>query len=190
MRVGIALCETLLSGLVALGCQGSAEEQAVLQMSGGGEIRLRFFPDTAPGHVENFKKLARRGFYDGTTFHRVIPGFMIQGGDINSKDGDPVNDGLGDPGYSIPAEFNDVPHRRGILSMARADDPDSAGAQFFIMLADSPRWAELLDGKYTVFGEVVSGMDVVDRIAASPVDRRDRPLRNQVITSATLEPAS
>lgn len=136
-----------------------------------GEIGLRFFRDVAPGHVDNFLKLAGSGFYDGTTFHRVIPGFMIQGGDPNSKNADKSSHGTGGPGYSIPAEFNDRPHDRGALSMARSSDPDSAGSQFFIVVKDS----DFLDGQYTVFGEVVSGMPVADEIVSQPRDRRDNP---------------
>lgn len=147
------------------------EEVAVLETNLG-KVVLRFFPDVAPGHVENFKNLAKKKFYDGTKFHRVIPGFMIQGGDPNSKDDDRSNDGMGGPGYQIKAEFNRVPHVRGILSMARSQDPDSAGSQFFIVVADSG----FLDGQYTVFGAVVSGMDVVDKIVNLPRDSRDNPL--------------
>ncbi|MFQ5515099.1 MAG: peptidylprolyl isomerase [Myxococcota bacterium] len=165
----------------------AADEVAVLEIRDFGEIRIRFFADVAPRHVENFKKLAREGFYDGTTFHRVIPGFMIQGGDPNSKDDDPANDGFGGPGYTIPAEFNDIPHRRGIVSMARSRDPDSAGSQFFIMQQDSPNWVSVLDHRYTVFGEVVSGLDVVDAIAEVPRDPRDRPLSNVVIQAIRIE---
>ena len=146
--------------------------------------RLRFFPDRAPGHVKNFKKLARKGFYDGTTFHRIIPGFMIQGGDPLTKDDNPNNDGTGDPGYKIKAEFSDTPHRRGIVSMARASDPDSAGSQFFIVLKNS----SFLDGKYTVFGEVIEGMEVADKIVQQPRNRRDRPLENIVTESVTIVP--
>lgn len=126
-----------------------------------GDITLRFFPEVAPNHVHNFIQLAQKGFYDKTTFHRVIPGFMIQGGDPNTKDDNRANDGQGGPGYTLKAEFNKRPHQRGTLSMARAADPDSAGSQFFICVADAPH----LDGQYTVFGEVVEGMDVVDAIA-------------------------
>jgi peptidyl-prolyl cis-trans isomerase B (cyclophilin B) len=163
-----------------------SDEIAVIQVRDFGEIRIRFFPDKAPGHVENFKKLAKQGFYDGTTFHRIIPGFMIQGGDPNSKDDDPSNDGTGDPGYKIKAEFNDVPHSRGIVSMARANHPDSAGCQFFIVVKESP----FLDGKYTVFGEVTSGMEVVDQIISQSRDRRDRPLTNIVMESVGIAPPS
>jgi peptidyl-prolyl cis-trans isomerase B (cyclophilin B) len=158
----------------------------VIRLKDGGEIRLRFFPDVAPGHVENFKKLARQGFYDGTTFHRVIPGFMIQGGDPNSKDTNPLNDGQGGPGYKIKAEFNDRPHKRGTLSMARASDPDSAGSQFFICVADAP----MLDGEYTVFGEVISGMDVADQVVSAQRDSRNRPIQDVVMESVTIETGS
>lgn len=137
-----------------------------------GSITLRFFPDSAPGHVKNFIELAKKGFYDGTTFHRVIPGFMIQGGDPNSKNPDRRYHGMGGPGYTIKAEFNDRPHKRGTLSMARAGHPDSAGSQFFICVKDAP----FLDRQYTVFGEVESGMEVADKIVSAPRDGNDNPL--------------
>jgi peptidyl-prolyl cis-trans isomerase B (cyclophilin B) len=133
-----------------------------------GKITLKFFPEVAPGHVKNFIDLAEKGYYNGTTFHRVIPGFMIQGGDINSKNPDKRMHGMGGPGYTIKAEFNDRPHKRGTLSMARAANPDSAGSQFFICVADTPQ----LNNQYTVFGEVVSGMEVVDKIVSQPRDAR------------------
>jgi cyclophilin family peptidyl-prolyl cis-trans isomerase len=136
-----------------------------------GNIELKFFPDVAPNHVDNFIELAKKGFYDGTTFHRVIPGFMIQGGDPNSKNIDKSSHGMGGPGYMIKAEFNNKPHKRGTLSMARAASPDSAGSQFFICVADAP----FLDRQYTVFGEVVSGMEAVDKIVSQPRDNRDNP---------------
>ncbi|MBI4829822.1 MAG: peptidylprolyl isomerase [Nitrospinae bacterium] len=148
------------------------EEVAVLETRHG-KIVIKFFPDVAPGHVENFKKLARQGTYDGTTFHRVIPGFMIQGGDPETKN--PATPrhmhGMGGPGYTIKAEFSKRPHKRGTLSMARAQDPNSAGSQFFICVADAP----FLDGQYSVFGEVSEGMDVVDKIVTEPRDPRDNP---------------
>ena len=137
-----------------------------------GTILVEFFPEAAPRTVENFKKLARRGFYDGTTFHRVIPGFVIQGGDPNSKADDRSNDGTGGPGYTIPAEFNEHKHLRGTVSMARGPDPDSAGSQFFICLKPQPH----LDYKYTVFGQVIKGMDVVDKIASVRCDSRHNPI--------------
>ncbi len=147
------------------------ETRAVIETRFG-NIELGFFPDVAPNHVNNFIELAKKGFYDGTTFHRVIPGFMIQGGDPLSRSPERSRHGTGGPGYSLKAEFSDRPHKRGTLSMARAADPDSAGSQFFICVADAP----FLDGKYTVFGEVLSGMDVVDKIVSQPRDRRDNPL--------------
>jgi len=136
-----------------------------------GSITLKFFPDVAPNHVNNFIELAKKGFYDGTTFHRVIPKFMIQGGDPNTKDPDKSRHGMGGPGYAVKAEFNEKQHKRGTLSMARSANPDSAGSQFFICVADSA----FLDRQYTVFGEVVSGLDVVDKIVSQPRDPRDNP---------------
>jgi len=148
----------------------SAQEIAVIETKFG-KIGVEFFEDKAPGHVKNFKDLARKGFYDGTIFHRVIPGFMVQGGDPNTKSDDRSNHGMGGPGYSIKAEFNDTPHKRGILSMARSQDPNSAGSQFFIVVKD----AAFLDGQYTAFGKVLSGMAVADQIVNAPRDRRDNP---------------
>ncbi len=147
-----------------------ADTKAIIETKFG-NIELKFFPDVAPNHVNNFIELAKKGFYDSTTFHRVIPGFMIQGGDPNSKNHDKSKHGMGGPGYTLKAEFNDKPHKRGTLSMARAASPDSAGSQFFICVADSP----FLDRQYTVFGEVVSGMDVVDKIVGQSRDRSDNP---------------
>jgi peptidyl-prolyl cis-trans isomerase B (cyclophilin B) len=137
-----------------------------------GNIELKFFPELAPTHSNNFIELAKKGFFDGTTFHRIIPGFMIQGGDPNSKNPDKSKHGMGGPGYTLKAEFNDKPHKRGILSMARSSHPDSAGSQFFICVADTP----FLNNKYTVFGEVFSGMDIVDKIVAQQRDKNDNPL--------------
>jgi cyclophilin family peptidyl-prolyl cis-trans isomerase len=137
-----------------------------------GKITLKFFPEVAPGHVKNFIDLAKKGYYDGTTFHRVIPGFMIQGGDPNSKNSDKSTHGMGGPGYTIKAEFNDRPHKRGTLSTARFGNlPDSAGSQFFICVANKPQ----LDRQYTVFGEVASGMDVADKIVSQPRDGNENP---------------
>ncbi len=136
-----------------------------------GDIKLKFFPEVAPNHVNNFIELAEKGFYNSTTFHRVIPGFMIQGGDPNSKDPDKSKHGMGGPGYAVKAEFNDKPHKKGTLSMARSQQPDSAGSQFFICAADAP----FLDRQYTVFGEVTEGLDVVDKIVSQPRDPRDNP---------------
>ncbi|GBC60301.1 peptidylprolyl isomerase [Desulfonema ishimotonii] len=136
-----------------------------------GDMTLRFFPKLAPNHVDNFIQLSRSGFYNGTVFHRVIPGFMIQGGDPNSRNPDGAHYGTGGPGYNLKAEFSSRPHKRGILSMARSAQPDSAGSQFFICVADAP----YLDGKYTVFGEVVSGIEIADKIVSQPRDARDNP---------------
>ena len=162
--VVIFLSTLLLTAVV------SAQEIAVIETKFG-KIEIQFFEDKAPGHVKNFKDLAKKGFYDGTIFHRVIPGFMIQGGDPNTKSDDRSNHGMGGPGYSIKAEFNDTPHKRGILSMARSQDPNSAGSQFYIVVKDSA----FLDGKYTAFGKVLSGMTVADQIVNAPKDRRDNP---------------
>ena len=137
-----------------------------------GKITLKFFPDVAPNHVNSFIELANKGFFDRTTFHRVVPGFVIQGGDPNSKSDDRSKHGTGGPGYTLKAEFSKLPHKRGTLSMARAAAPDSAGSQFFICVADTP----FLDGQYTVFGEVIEGMDVVDEIVTRPRDKRDNPI--------------
>ena len=136
-----------------------------------GSIELEFLEDKAPGHTKNFKDLAKKGFYDGTTFHRVIPGFMIQGGDPNSKSANRSQHGMGGPGYTIKAEFNDTRHVRGVLSMARSSDPNSAGSQFFIVVKD----AHFLDNQYTAFGRVIKGMDIVDKIVNVPRDPKDNP---------------
>lgn len=137
-----------------------------------GTISIRFFPDKAPKHVENFVELAKSGFYDGTRFHRVIPGFMIQGGDPNTKDDKAVHSwGTGGSGKNVKAEFNDIPHKRGIVSMARSQMPDSASSQFFIVVSDS----RFLDGEYSAFGEVVEGMEVADEIVEAPRGAQDRP---------------
>ena len=142
------------------------DEVAIMDTNYGTFV-LEFFPKDAPNHVRNFKKLARSGFYDGTRFHRVIKGFMIQGGDPLTKDNDPNNDGTGDPGYTINAEFNSRPHLKGTLSMARTAAPNSAGSQFFICLDNRPS----LDGQYTVFGQVLKGLGVVEKIGNVPVKR-------------------
>ena len=147
-----------------------AETKAIIETTLG-NIELKFLPEVAPNHVNNFIELAKKGFYDGSTFHRVIPGFMIQGGDPNSKNPDKSKHGMGGPGYTIKAEFNNKLHKRGTLSMARAQDPDSAGSQFFICVAT----AAFLDKKYSVFGEVVSGMEVADKIVSQPRDSKDNP---------------
>ncbi len=187
LRLLLGVVLALAAGCAESGDAGSdttgLPSRARIQVEGYGEIVIRFFPDKAPGHVSNFARLAREGVYDGTTFHRVIPGFMIQGGDPLSQDDDPSNDGTGDAGYKIKAEFNDVPHTRGIVSMARGNHPDSAGTQFFIVLKDSP----FLDGKYSVFGEIVEGLEVADAIVTQPRDSRDRPLENVVMAEVTVE---
>lgn len=159
-------------------------EKFVITLEDGQTIEGELYPDKAPKTVENFKKLANEGFYDGLIFHRVIPGFMIQGGD-------PKGNGTGGPGYSIPGEFssngfkqNDIKHERGVLSMARSMMPNSAGSQFFIMHADAPH----LDGQYAAFGKVTSGMENVDKIANTPTNRmNDKPLQDQVIKSIRVE---
>src|SRR5688500_18087057 len=137
-----------------------------------GEIEIKFLDDKAPGHVKNFIDLAKKGFYDGTRFHRVIPKFMIQGGDPKSKSGDRSVMGSGDPGYKIKAEFNDTAHVRGVVSMARSRDPDSAGSQVFICVDT----ASFLDGQYTAFGVVTEGLEVVDKIVNLKRDANDNPL--------------
>lgn len=130
-----------------------------------GTIVIQFYPDVAPHTCASFKKLANHGYYDGVLFHRVVPGFVIQGGDILTRDADPSDNGTGGPGYTLPAEFSDLHHVRGTVSMARkANNINSAGSQFFICLADAPN----LDYQYTIFGKVIKGMDVVDKIAAVP----------------------
>jgi peptidyl-prolyl cis-trans isomerase B (cyclophilin B) len=137
-----------------------------------GTIVFKLLPDLAPETVRNFEKLAKDGFYNGTLFHRVIPGFMIQGGDPNTKTANKSTWGMGGPGHTIKAEFSSRSHHRGIVSMARAQDPNSAGSQFFIVTTDST----FLDRQYTVFGEVTEGMDVADKIVNLPRDRNDCPL--------------
>ncbi len=154
---------------------------AQIEMENGGVIELELYPDTAPITVENFVKLAGEGFYDNLIFHRVIPGFMIQGGC-------PDGIGTGGPGYQIKGEFaqngveNNLKHERGVISMARAMHPDSAGSQFFIMHANAPH----LDGAYAAFGKVVSGIEVVDAIAAVSTDMRDRPREDQTIKTIRI----
>lgn len=164
---------------------GTGGEEVAVLHTNYGDIVVGFFPDKAPKHVESFKKLVSSGFYNGTKFHRVIPGFMIQGGDPNSKSDDRSTHGRGGPGFRIPAEFNDIPHDRGILSAARSGDPNSAGSQFFLMVKRSLH----LDGQYSAFGRVLEGMDVVDKIVALPRDQNDNPLKENpaIVESATLE---
>ena len=153
-----------------------------ITMENGKVIKAELYPDVAPNTVANFVSLVEKGFYDGLIFHRVIPGFMIQGGD-------PTGTGMGGPGYRIVGEFrlngvkNDLKHTRGVLSMARSMHPDSAGSQFFIMHEDAPH----LDGQYAAFGKVIEGMDAVDAIANTETGAQDRPIREQKIKSATVE---
>jgi peptidyl-prolyl cis-trans isomerase B (cyclophilin B) len=153
-----------------------------ITMADGGQIKAELYPTIAPNTVKNYISLIKKGFYNGLTFHRVIPGFMIQGGDPNGT-------GTGGPGYSIKGEFtnngfkNDLKHERGVLSMARTQDPNSAGSQFFIMVASAPS----LDNDYAAFGKVTSGMDVVDKIVNTPRDQADKPLQNQVMKTVTVD---
>ena len=153
-----------------------------IEMEDGGIIRAELYPEIAPNTVRNFISLVKKGFYDGVIFHRVIPGFMIQGGD-------PTGTGMGGPGYSIEGEFtsngfqNDLKHTRGVLSMARAMDPNSAGSQFFIMHMDAPH----LDKQYAAFGKVTEGMDVVDAIANTKTGPADRPVAEQKIASIRVD---
>ena len=166
------------------------DEVAVMKTSEG-EMVFKFWTDAAPKTIENFKKLAKSGFYDGTSFHRIINGFMAQGGDPLTKD--PANEarfGTGDPGYSIKAEFNDHKHERGVLSMARSSDPDSAGSQFFICLAPIRH----LDGQYTTFGKLIKGDDVLEKIARTPVvpgngGERSKPTKRVTIDKIEIVPA-
>jgi peptidyl-prolyl cis-trans isomerase B (cyclophilin B) len=192
VAVTLVLGGSLLLGMGALFAAdkspaGKAEEakgpKAIIKTQFG-DIDIVLFPEKAPKHVENFIALAKSGFYNGTIFHRVIPGFMIQGGDPNTKDlNKPETYGQGGPSQRLKAEFNDIPHRRGILSMARTSDPNSAGSQFFIVVKDS----NFLDGQYTVFGEVVKGMEVVDKIVSLPTNSRDLPTERAEMTVVVVE---
>lgn len=154
----------------------------IIEMENGKKIKIELYPEIAPISCENFEKLVKSGFYDGLTFHRVIPGFMIQGGCPNGT-------GTGGPGWNIKGEFssngvkNDLKHTRGVLSMARSMMPDSAGSQFFIMHEDAPH----LDGQYAAFGKVIEGMDAVDEIAETPTDFRDKPVKPQIMKKVTIE---
>jgi len=174
----------LVTGAIAE--KPATEKQAphVLLKTKFGEMEIVLFPDLAPKHVESFLKLAKSGFFNGTIFHRIIPGFMIQGGDPLTKD--PANRnrfGTGGPGYTVPAEFSKVLHEKGILSAARTADPNSAGSQFFIMVDKAPH----LDGQYTVFGEVLKGVEVADKIVAQPRDLRDNPVERIEMTIEVME---
>jgi peptidyl-prolyl cis-trans isomerase B (cyclophilin B) len=166
------------------------KEVAVIKTSQG-EMVVEFWSDVAPKTVENFKTLSRKGFYDGTAFHRIVKGFMIQGGDPLSKDSSKeAMWGTGDPGYKVKAEFNDRRHERGVLSMARSQDPDSAGSQFFICLGD----AAFLNGKYTAFGKLIKGDDVLGKIGETPVTisgggEKSKPLARVSVESVKIVPA-
>jgi peptidyl-prolyl cis-trans isomerase B (cyclophilin B) len=165
------------------GQSASAKNPIVtIAMENGGEIKIELYPSVAPNTVKNFISLVQKGFYNGTTFHRVIPGFMIQGGDPNGT-------GSGGPGYAIKGEFsnngfkNTLKHERGIVSMARTSAPNSAGSQFFIMVAATPS----LDGEYAAFGKVVSGMETVDKVVNSPRDKTDKPQQKQTMKTITVD---
>ena len=168
--------------LCAMPAVAAQKPVATIEMQDGGVITVELYPEIAPNSVANFVELANSGYYDGVIFHRVIAGFMIQGGD-------PTGTGMGGPGYHIKGEFaangfeNNLKHTRGVISMARSSDPDSAGSQFFIMHADAP----YLDGQYAAFGMVTEGMDVVDRIATTATDANDRPVEEQTIQSIRVE---
>ena len=188
----------LLSGLVALSLgivsapgqddkkkdekKPSAKEVAVIKTTEG-DMVVEFWPEVAPKTVENFKTLAKKGFYDGTCFHRVIKDFMIQGGDPKTKDANKENEwGTGDPGYKINAEFSDRSHKRGVLSMARSADPNSAGSQFFICHGEPT----FLDGKYTTFGKLIKGDDVLEKIATTKTHPQDRPDKRMGVISVKI----
>lgn len=168
---------------------GSNPQYVISVTQGGkplGDIVVELYPDVAPKHVRNFDSLVSIGFYNGTAFHRVIPGFMIQGGDPNTKDKPRQTWGTGDPSQTrVPAEFSQVPHTRGILSAARSSDPNSATSQFFICVAD----ASWLDSQYTVFGKAISGLEVVDKVVSTPRDERDSPLEKVEMTIVKKAPA-
>ena len=184
-----------LIGVLLMSC--SKDQKVAVISTKFGDMVVEFFPDVAPKHVENFQILAEEGYYNGTTFHRVIPGFMVQGGDPNSKDLDRMNDGTGgragkffgigrenDPeSWTVPAEFNDTPHQRGTLSMARSQNIDSGSSQFFICHDNAP----FLDGQYTVFGQLISGIEVVDQIVNSERDPRDNPLDRVEMTVSLVD---
>jgi peptidyl-prolyl cis-trans isomerase B (cyclophilin B) len=199
MRFSILVCLliSLTFGATALCTEEKKEapmnasnEVAVIKTSEG-EMVVEFWKDAAPNTIENFKKLARSGFFDGTTFHRIVKGFMIQGGDPNTKDPAKENSyGTGGPGYKIKAEFNDHSHDRGVISMARETDPDSAGSQFFICLGNVRR----LDHQYTTFGKLIKGDDVLGKIGSTPVGRNSsgemsKPTKRITIESIKIVPA-
>ena len=160
----------------------TTNEVAVIKTVAG-EMVIEFWPDVAPKTVENFKTLAKKGFYDGTAFHRIIKGFMVQGGDPLTKDDTKQNRwGTGDPGYKIKAEFNERSHKRGVISMARSQDPDSAGSQFFICHGDP----SFLDRQYTAFGKLIQGDDVLEKLATTKVGSQDRPDKRQGVESIQI----
>ena len=166
--------------------KAAADEVAVIKTNVGVMV-LEFWPDVAPKHVENFKTLAKKGFYDGTCFHRVIKNFMIQGGDpLTKDDANQARWGTGDPGYKIKAEFNDKAHVRGVLSAARSQDPDSAGCQFFICHGE-PRF---LDHQYTAYGKLIKGDDVLEKIATTETAPGDRPVKKMLVESIKIVPRS
>ena len=195
-RVLFALAAALLCGL-AVSAEDTAptktdkketpvsnttNEVAVIKTVAG-DMVIEFWPDVAPKTVENFKTLAKKGFYDGTAFHRIIKGFMVQGGDPLTKDDTKQNRwGTGDPGYKIKAEFNERSHKRGVISMARSQDPDSAGSQFFICHGDP----SFLDRQYTAFGKLIQGDDVLEKLATTKVGSQDRPDKRQGVESIQI----
>lgn len=164
--------EDILATVAATPAEPVKKNEYALIETRFGTMKMKFFPDKAPNHCANFKRLANSGYYDGVKFHRVIPDFMIQGGDINSRDGNRATDGMGGPGYTIDQEFNDISHVTGIVSMARTPDPNSAGSQFFIC-DGSPTF---LDNQYTVFGEIIEGKEIIKQIVNVPRDSRDNPI--------------
>jgi len=185
----------VMAGIIPLAMTGcgsdtsSANEVAVISTLHG-DMVVSFWPEVAPGTVENFKKLSKQGFYDGTAFHRIMKGFMIQGGDPLSKEAGNPNVGTGGPGYHIKAEFSTNKHVRGVISMARSGDPDSAGSQFFICLGDAP----FLDGQYTAFGQLVKGDDVLETIGSTSTSmsgggERSKPTRRIEVKSIRIVPA-
>ena len=189
MLVGMALSFSVIETVVAADKATTSKAEtpkgprAIIKTKFG-DIEIKFYPDVAPKHVDNFIKLAKSGFYNGTIFHRVIPGFMIQGGDPNTKDSLKKDIyGQGGPGHTVKAEFSDTPHKRGIVSMARAADPDTAGSQFFIVVEDS----RFLDRKYSVFGEVTKGIGVADKIVNLARDERDNPRERVEMTVTIVE---
>lgn len=198
MKKNINIKKLILAGLliimfIAAGCNKAAANNAstnnngknplvTIEMEDGSKIKIELYPNVAPNTVKNFISLVNQGFYDGLIFHRVIPGFMIQGGD-------PEGTGAGGPGYSIKGEFqannfkNDLKHQRGVISMARTDKPDTAGSQFFIMVKDTAQ----LDGQYAAFGKVTEGMEEVDKIVAAPRNKQDKPQNDQKMKKVTVD---